>query len=69
MQNFEFLRENGMFKRVQSLPLMKPIFIFCVYKNLFLGTSWLLTEMTLDTPAISRNFWSVICLNTFITIL
>ena len=34
MQNFEFLRKNGMFERIQSLFMMKPLFIkiFRVYK-------------------------------------
>ena len=57
MQNSEFLRENGMFERVQSLFMMKSLFIkiFRVYKNLFLCTSWRLTEMAPDTPAKSRG--------------
>ena len=57
MLNFEFLRENKMFERVQSLFKMKSLFIkiFCVYKNLFLCTSWRLTEVAPDTPAKRRG--------------
>ena len=57
MQTFEFLRQNGMFKRVQSLFMIKSLFIkiLCVYKNLFLCTSWRLTEMAHDTPAKRRD--------------
>ena len=46
MQNFDFLRENGMFKRAQSLFMMKLLFIksFSVYVLR-------VTEMATDTPA------------------
>ena len=57
MQNFEFLRENGMFERVQSLFMMKSLFIkiFCFYEFFFLCTSWRLTEVAPDTPAKRRG--------------
>ena len=53
MQNFEFLRENGMFEHFQRLFMMKSLFIkiFFVYKNLFTCTSLRLTEMAPGTPA------------------
>ena len=61
MQNFEFLRESGMLERVQSLFMMKSLFIkiFCVYKNLDGCTSWRLSEMESDTllkHVVSCNF-------------
>ena len=57
MQNFEFLRENGVFKLAQNLFMIKSFFlkIFCVYKSLFLSTSWRLTEIAPDTPAKKRG--------------
>ena len=46
MQNFDFLPESGMFKRAQSLFMMKSLFIksFSVYVLR-------VTEMATDTPA------------------
>ena len=50
MQNFGFLRENGMFERAQSLCMMKSLFI----KN-FVCAPLRLTEMAPDTPAKRRG--------------
>ena len=54
MWNFEYVRENGMFERVQSLFMIKSLFIkiFCVYKNLILCTFLRMTEMASDTSDI-----------------
>ena len=57
MQNFEFLRKNRMIEHVQSLFMIKSLFIkiFCVYKFFFLCTSRRLTEVAPDTPAKRRG--------------
>ena len=57
MQNFGFLRENGMFERAQSLCMMKSLIIkiFCFYKKNFVCAPLRLTEMAPDTPAKRRG--------------
>ena len=52
MQNFEFLRKNRIFERVQSLFTMKSLFyknLLCLYKSF--SVYFLTTKMVPDTPA------------------